>query len=447
MKKKLYMILVEIASLAIVLTLLCVSTLFYIGFEKQVLSDLELATQTYSLLSLEQIQEMEENDYLHKNIRVSIITPDGKVIYDNNAAIGKMDNHADREEIKEALETGSGQAVRKSSTLEKSLYYHAILLKDGNVLRTAREANNILSIFWRSMPIIFVLVVVLFLLCMIVARYFTRKLVEPIEYLANNLDKEKRMETYSELTPFMNTIYKQHEDIIKGARMRQDFTANVTHELKTPLTSISGYSELIENGMATDADVQRFAREIHKNSSRLLTLINDIIRLSELDATNASGAFEPINLYQIAETCVSMLQINAEKHKVRLTFWGEPATVFSTKEMMEELVYNLCDNAIRYNNDDGTVHVSLKQMSDTIVLSVKDTGIGIPKDHQERVFERFYRVDKSRSKSTGGTGLGLAIVKHIVVQSNAKIELHSEQGKGTEIRVIFPKPEGRAKRV
>lgn len=444
MKKKLNVVLVEIASLAILLTLLCVSFLFYKGFEKQVLSDLELTTQTYSLMTQEQIEGMEKNEYLKKNIRISIVTPEGKVIYDNNANIGTMENHADREEIKEAFESGSGQAIRKSSTLEKSLYYHAVLLEDGNVLRAAREVNNILSIFHQSIPVIFALVIALFILCMVVAVYFTQKLVEPIEYLANNLEEEKRIETYSELIPFMNTIYQQHEDIMKAARMRQDFTANVTHELKTPLTSISGYSELIENGMATDADVQRFAKEIHKNSSRLLTLINDIIRLSELDATDVSGTFEPINLYQIAETCVNMLQINAEKHKVRLTFWGEPAMVFSTKEMMEELVYNLCDNAIRYNNEDGTVHVSVKQIEDAIILSVKDTGIGIPKDHQERVFERFYRVDKSRSKSTGGTGLGLAIVKHIVVQSNAKIELYSEQGKGTEIRVIFPKLEGRA---
>ena len=444
MKKKLYVVLVEIASLAILLTILCVSFLFYKWFEKQVLSDLELITQTYSLMTVDQIEEMENNEYLRKNIRISVVTPDGKVIYDNNANIGTMGNHADREEIKEAFETGNGQAIRKSTTLDKSLYYHAILLKDGNVLRAAREVSNILSIFYQSIPIIFTLVVALFILCMVVARYFTRKLVEPIEYLANNLDEENRIETYSELTPFMNTIYKQHEDILKSARMRQDFTANVTHELKTPLTSISGYSELIENGMATDADVVRFAKEIHKNSSRLLTLINDIIRLSELDSTNRSVAFEPINLYQIAETCVSMLQINAEKQNVHLTFWGEPVMVLSTKEMMEELLYNLCDNAIRYNNENGLVHVSVKQIKDSVVLSVKDTGIGIPKDHQERVFERFYRVDKSRSKSTGGTGLGLAIVKHIVVQSNAKIELESEQGKGTEIRVIFPKTDGRA---
>ncbi len=439
MKRKLYIVLVEIATLAILVTLICVSFLFYIGFEKQVLGDLELTTRTYGLMTTAQIEKMEENDYLQKNIRISIITPDGEVIYDNNANIGTMGNHLDREEIKEALETGSGQAVRKSSTLEKSLYYHAILLEDGNILRAAREVNNILSIFYNSVPVIFVMVVLLFLLCVLVAGYFTKKLLEPIEYLANNLNENKRIETYSELTPFMNTIYKQHEDIIKSARMRQDFTANVSHELKTPLTSISGYSELIENGMATDDDIRRFAKEIHKNSSRLLTLINDIIRLSELDATDVSHTFEPINLYPIAETCVNMLQINAEKHKVTLSFDGELAEVMSTKEMMEELVYNLCDNAIRYNNENGTVHVSLKDMADKVVLSVKDTGIGIPKEHQERIFERFYRVDKSRSKSTGGTGLGLAIVKHIVVQSNAEIELYSEKGIGTEIKIIFPK--------
>lgn len=443
MKRKLYFVLVEIATLAIIATLVCVSILFYIGFEKQVLNDLELTTQTYRLLSADRIKEMENNDFLKKNIRVSIITPEGEVIYDNNANIGEMDNHLDREEIKEALETGRGQAVRKSSTLGKSQYYHAILLEDGNILRAAREVNNILSIFYSSIPIIFLLVVALFLLCMVVAGYFTRKILEPIEYLANNLDEEKRIETYSELTPFMNTIYKQHEDIIKSARMRQDFTANVSHELKTPLTSISGYSELIENGMATDDDIRRFAKEIHKNSSRLLTLINDIIRLSELDATDVSRTFEPINLYTIVETCVNMLQINAEKHNVKLTFEGTPAEVMSTKEMMEELVYNLCDNAIRYNNENGTVHVSLSKEARAVVLSVKDTGIGIPKNHQERIFERFYRVDKSRSKSTGGTGLGLAIVKHIVVQSNAKIELNSEKGIGTEIKIIFPAIEGK----
>ena len=283
MKKKVYLLLVEIASIAILLSLITVSAIFYRGFESQVFFDLESSAHLYAALDIETIRAMEEDDFLTSSMRVSIIDKDGKVLYDNNAPIGNMDNHAQREEVKEARANGVGKAVRRSSTLEKSQFYYALKMDGGSILRVARETNNIFSIFYQSTPVFFVMVILLFILCMIVARYFTRKLVEPIEYLAMNLDEEKRIDTYSELTPFMNMIYKQHEDIMKGARMRQDFTANVTHELKTPLTSISGYSELIENGMAADEDVRRFAKEIHKNSTRLLTLINDIIRLSELD--------------------------------------------------------------------------------------------------------------------------------------------------------------------
>lgn len=220
--------------------------------------------------------------------------------------------------------------------------------------------------------------------------------------------------------------------------MRQEFTANVSHELKTPLTAISGYSELIENGMANAQDITRFAAGIHKNAKRLLTLINDTIRLSELDATS-EVPFEALNLYDIATTSVDMLQINAEKHQVSLYLEGEPCEIRGDKQMMEELLYNLCDNAIRYNNKGGKVWVRVtREAEGEICLQVKDTGIGIPKEHQERIFERFYRVDKSRSKSTGGTGLGLAIVKHIVAKHGARLELNSGVGKGTTIRIFFP---------
>lgn len=211
----------------------------------------------------------------------------------------------------------------------------------------------------------------------------------------------------------------------------------ISHELKTPLTSISGYAELIENGMASEADVQHFAGEIHKNAKRLLTLINDIIKLSELDAIENSIYFETVNLYTMAETCVNMLQINAEKHQVTIEFHGEPCTITANKDMIEELLYNLCDNAIRYNVPGGNVKVYVGEENGRPFFCVKDTGIGIPKEHRERIFERFYRVDKSRSKSTGGTGLGLAIVKHVVAKHDAKIELNSEVGKGTEIKILF----------
>ena len=442
MKRRVYFLLTHISLIAIILSLITVSFIFYKGFEKQIFNDLEIVAHLYADLEPETIELIEKDTFLKDNIRVSIIDTSGTVIYDNNAVIGSMGNHSDREEVKEALSNGIGTAVRRSDTLEKSLFYYALRNEDNRIIRVARETNNIISIFYHYMPIFFGMVVLLFLLCMIVARYFTRKLIAPIERMATNLNEREEIETYSELTPFINMIYEQHEDIMKGARMRQDFTANVSHELKTPLTAISGYSELIENGMATEENTRRFAGEIHKSATRLLTLINDIIRLSELDATDVSHTFENIPLNQVAETCVSMLQMNAEKHHVQISFLGEPCQVYSTKEMMEELVYNLCDNAIRYNIEGGKVSVSVKNKNDGVVLTIKDTGIGIPEKHQERIFERFYRVDKSRSKSTGGTGLGLAIVKHIVAQSNAEMKLESEPGKGTEISIVFPQITG-----
>lgn len=227
------------------------------------------------------------------------------------------------------------------------------------------------------------------------------------------------------------------DDMLENSKQRQEFTANVTHELKTPLTSISGYAELIENGMASEADVTRFAQGIHTNANRLIILINDIIRLSELDSAEDEIEVEELDLYAMASTCVEMLGPSAEKHKVSIVLNGDKCLIRANKMMIEELLYNLCDNAIRYNNTDGSVAVNVYKDRGHTILEVKDTGIGIPKEHQERIFERFYRVDKSRSKSTGGTGLGLAIVKHIIVKHHAKLEVESEVGKGTVMRILF----------
>jgi len=237
---------------------------------------------------------------------------------------------------------------------------------------------------------------------------------------------------------FTEKIMKEvNGEMLENAKLRQEFTANVTHELKTPLTSISGYAELIENGMASEADIKRFAQGIHTNANRLIILINDIIRLSELDSADEDIDMEELDLYAMARTCVGMLEPSAEKHHVTISASGESCLICANRMMMEELLYNLCDNAIRYNNENGKVEVSVKKDKEHTVLSVKDTGIGISKEHQERIFERFYRVDKSRSKSTGGTGLGLAIVKHIVVKHHARLQVESEVGKGTVMQVIF----------
>lgn len=220
-------------------------------------------------------------------------------------------------------------------------------------------------------------------------------------------------------------------------QMRQEFTANVSHELKTPLTSISGYAEMIESGIAKDGDVKTFASKIHKEAGRLVTLIGDIIRLSQLDEEPPQVPPERVDMASLVEECTDSLVISADKHKVSLETDVTPCMVRGDRNMLYELIYNLCDNAIRYNKENGSVLISVKPRDGKVVLKVKDTGIGIPKEHQARVFERFYRVDKSRSKQTGGTGLGLAIVKHIAEQHRARISIESGEGLGTEITVTF----------
>ncbi len=365
-----------------------------------------------------------------------MINASGNVIFDSNADFTAMENHEDRPEIHMALENGEGRDTRRSTTLDKNMFYYAIRLDNGRILRIAREGDNIFALTQNMMLTVVGVFVLLFFFCILMSNYFTKNLVAPIEKMAENLSEPGTQAAYKELVPFMNKIRQQHEDILKSSQVRQEFTANVSHELKTPLTAISGYAELIEHGMAGD-NAERFAAEIHKNASRLLSLINDIIQLSQLDGGKKDVEYKDLDLFPLAKECVDMLQMNAKKQNVTISVRGGAAPVFADRQLMEELIYNLCDNAIRYNKKDGSVTVMTGTENGHTFLSVKDTGIGISPEHQERIFERFYRVDKSRSKATGGTGLGLAIVKHIVAQHGAKLSLESEAGKGTEIRVDF----------
>lgn len=333
------------------------------------------------------------------------------------------------------------QETENQGASNENTFYYGVQLSDGSMLKVTREADSICHVFIGALPGVLTVMAIILLGCLVVAGLLTRKFIRPLQRLAANLDAGEEEESYEELTPLVNRIKEQHQDIIKAARIRQDFTANVTHELKTPLTSISGYAELLETGMASGKEVQRFAQGIHKSANRLLSLINDIIKLSELDSAEQEFVTEQVDLYELAQTCVEMLQPNAEKHQVSLVFeQGEvrkPHFVKGNKQMLEELLFNLCDNAIRYNNPGGNVWVQVTVREEQILLKVKDNGIGIPLEHQDRIFERFYRVDKSRSKQTGGTGLGLAIVKHIIARHHARLELESEVGVGTEIRVLF----------
>ena len=437
MKKKINRYLLLTVFLSLSTTLLMAIAVFHHMYREQIIGDMK----TYGEILSGMVSSGEElrDNYRSpdSDIRITAISADGNVVYDSQAGNEALDNHADRPEVKEAEETGEGYAVRHSDTLNRDMYYYAVQLENGDVLRLSKEEKNIWSVFETTLRPIVAIGIGMFLLCMLLSRYITNSLVRPIEKLASDIDNVDGIQTYEELVPFITTIQKQHEDILKSAKMRQEFTANVSHELKTPLTSISGYAELIETGLAGEDNVQRFAAESHRNAKRLLTLITDIIRLSELDADNMEVAFSDVDLYDLAGACVESLRLNAENHGIHIECSGMPCTVYGNKEMLEELLYNLSDNAIRYNRLGGKVQVIVGYENSYPVLIVKDTGIGIPEESQERVFERFYRVDKSRSKQTGGTGLGLAIVKHIVAQHHAKLQLRSQVGVGTEVSVVF----------
>ncbi len=437
MRKKINAQILFMTVLATLASIVLTSYIFYEYFKKEVRADLRVTAQMIAAMDLLNEEDIAKIDLQEEDLRITWIDESGVVLYDSSTDATKMDNHLKRPEVKEAFHSGEGEIIRKSDTLNKNNFYYALLLEDNTVIRVSRQAESMWHVFASAFPWAILVVALMIIFSIIISRYITGKLVKPIEEMSADIDSYNNKSIYKELVPFMNTIRAQHEDILKASKMRQDFTANVSHELKTPLTAISGYAELMEAGMTDEEQVKHFSKQIRQNSGRLLTLINDIIKLSELDSREELVSLETLDLSVLVKKCVDTLQVNAEKHDVKLSCEVENCKICANMDMMEELIINLCDNAIRYNYKNGSVFVTVKKEGENVILSVKDTGIGIPKEHQERIFERFYRVDKSRSKETGGTGLGLAIVKHIVALHDAKVEVESEVGKGSEISVIF----------
>lgn len=441
MKRKINQSLVGIAIAAISITLLGVVSIYYHLFVSQVEKDLRILAETIVDAGVLDKEMPERINLDSQNVRMTWIDMDGVVLYDNWAEASSMENHLLRPEVQQALLEGEGESVRNSDTLQMNTYYFAFRIDDGTVFRVATKANSGVSIFLSAVPIVVPIVGVIVLVCVFFADYLTKRLMKPIVTLGENLEAVSgfavQEKSYKELIPFLDTIRTQHENILAAAKMRQDFTANVSHELKTPLTAISGYAELIENKMVSPEQEIAFAGEIRKNSDRLLTLINDIIRLSELDGRKEYDGFTTVDLYEIALECSQNLSVNAQRREIDFVLQGESCTLHGNHQMLVELINNLCENAIRYNREGGSVCLEITERDGHACMVVSDNGIGIPKEHQERVFERFYRVDKSHSKETGGTGLGLAIVKHIVAIHGAKITLDSEVGNGTKITVLF----------
>lgn len=519
---------------------------YFSNIQKDKLADeLDIAASAVELYGTDYLKNIDSERY-----RITWIQADGKVIYDTQAGADSMENHADRQEVKQALAEGEGSSSRYSDTLMEKTSYYARLLDDGSVLRVSTTyATAGLLVLGMLQPILVVLIAAL-VLSGILARRISNRIVEPMNSI--DLDRPLENDTYEELSPLLNRINQQHREIemqmrylkqktdeftqitesmkeglilldnkgnvlsineaaqniletdsscigqnflsiersrsinhaiakafedghseeyaeyagreyqidisriesggeTVGAvllafditeqqnaqRNRREFTANVSHELKTPLQGIIGSAELIENGMVKPEDMPRFIGHIGKEASRLVTLIEDILRLSQLDEGRQMPS-EQVDLFELADEVKSVLEGACEAKNINMKLMGEHVCVDGVKRLLYEIIYNLCDNAVKYNNEGGIADIDISSDEKNAYITVRDSGIGIPQDQQERVFERFYRVDKSHSKESGGTGLGLSIVKHAVSYHNGTVSMKSEPGNGTEIRVSIP---------
>lgn len=367
--------------------------------------------------------------------RKTLIAPDGNVLYDSDADTSVMENHLARPEVADALKYGTGQASRSSVTVGERVYYYAVRLDNGMILRSAKTLNGINDTLYMLIPTCFILMLIIVVGTWYVSRKITESIMKPIYSInINDVDRDK---LYQEFVPFFERIEAENAEKEKTEIIRREFSANVSHELKTPLTSISGYAQMITNGMVQPDDVSMFGLKIEKEADRLILLIEDIIRLSNLDETSGIAEPEDVRLDEVVAETISHLEPQIQKKDVHVFYSGDETVVKGLRTLIGELCYNVIDNAIKYNKNDGRIDVYVGKSAEGTEFSVSDTGIGIAEEDLDRVFERFYRVDKSHSKTVGGTGLGLSIVKHVAMVHDAKIDIKSKLGKGTTIKVIF----------
>ena len=374
-------------------------------------------------------------DEVSGNTRMTWIGKDGKVLYDTGNDQDTLANHSSRKEFQEALKKGSGQDIRMSDSKGQEMYYYAVKMKDGSVLRVSRGMNTVWNTAFMILPYMLAIGILMAVVAWFLTKRQVKRLIAPINSL--NLEKPLENDVYEELHPLLERIDQQNKEKEAVEQMRREFSANVSHELKTPLTSISGYAEIMMNGLVKPEDMPGFSERIYKEASRMITLVGDIIKLSKLDEGNVELEKENVDLYQLTREIVSRLSLQAEKRNVKIEVVGEHVECFGIRQILDEMIYNICENAIKYNKENGSVDIWVGNTLQGKKVIVKDTGIGIPKAHQERIFERFYRVDKSHSRETGGTGLGLSIVKHGALLHNAEIHVESEEGKGTKMELIF----------
>ena len=364
---------------------------------QQLKTETEMAALAVDALQTGYLEKLPEENY-----RVTWISPDGQVLYDSDMAASQMENHLEREEVQAALRKGYGESQRYSGTMTVKMLYSAQRLADGSVLRLSMPQQTILMVIWdMALPIGFILLVVIGVSVAIAARE-TKK--------ANQEETEA---------------------------MRREFTANVSHELKTPLHSISGFAELLKNGMVMEQDTGYFAEKIYNEAQRMIKLVQDIIILSRLDEGQENTTRSSVNLYQLAEGVIANLEPMADKNGITIELIGQQVVMEGIPHLLNSMLFNICENAIKYNKPEGSVLVEVSEIAGHPRITVRDSGIGIPMRDRSRIFERFYRVDKSHSKEVGGTGLGLSIVKHAARLHNAKLEVDSIVGEGTLITVKF----------
>lgn len=444
MKKKILTHTSVMIILTVILTFIAASFVMYDKFDSVMKKGVRDEAE-YVKVGMEETGD----EYLSEKVgkatdtRITLTDAEGTVLYDSEADAKKLPNHGDRPEFVQAMKEGQGEVVRYSETLSKQTFYYAVRLNDGEILRLAKTTDSVFHTLFTSFAVLGILMLVIILVEFMLVQQQTKQLIEPI----NNLDLEHPLENvcYDELKPLLLRVDQQNrqiaaqlEELKQTEAVRREFSANVSHELKTPLMSISGYAELMMNGMVRPENIKDFSGRIYKEANRLGNLVADIIQLSRLDEQQDSNvAMENVNLDELAEDVVSNLIEHARKKDIRMEYYGKSVEILGVRHVLYEMLYNIADNAVRYTNPGGHIRIYVGKKGDKPYYMVEDNGIGIPKSEQKRIFERFYRVDKSHSRQTGGTGLGLSIVKHGAMLHHAQINVDSDPGKGTKMELLF----------
>ena len=401
--------------------------------EEEIHREADYISKAVQISGTEYLNQMDE---VRANTRITWISAEGTVLYDSTEDEHTFENHKNRPEVKKAFAKGEGEDIRKSDTIGEEMCYYAEKMPDGTVLRVSRTMNSAMKSAFHILPFMIFLALVMIVTAWLLSKWQIERLIRPINTL--DLENPLEQEMYPELQPLLERIEQSNKEKEAVAAMRREFSANVSHELKTPLTSISGYAEIMKDGLVRPEDMQHFSEKIYQEASRLITLVEDIIKLSRLDEGRVELEKEEVDLYELSREIISRLAPQAAKNQVRLELTGESVKYTGIRQILDEMIYNITENAIKYNNPGGRVSVWAGSTLRGKKVVVTDNGIGIPEDQIDRIFERFYRVDKSHSKERGGTGLGLSIVKHGVMLHHGEVHVESKLGEGTRIELVFP---------